>query len=546
MSQNSKSFEEVDSSKDSNMRNNESWELETAPEQFEGHNQKESQQEHSHVTTNTNPNTRSRSNSIATLPNSENNENLSRQPTFIERVQSRYSFFSERLKQSRYKLVLSYLKIYVIFGVYILSVFSIYWGSMYQRKSRIKNLRMLVVIEDDKTINNVEPLIGNSIQKILQTDEAKYYGDWHIYNSTQFAEEAAKHNNVDKIEDEVYRLVHQQKYWSSIYVKPNATYNYYKAIESGDTSYNISDNTITSIYETGRDFLNMQQYVTPSIKAIESIWIKQSTSNITMSLIENISNRNKVTQNLDSLKVISTQLGFQYIDHRPFNDPVLLSPMQVGLIYMIIITFFGFNFFAAVHQKVAQTNLKKSHFLIYRVLSSGFSFFIISLFFSFVSLAMQVDFTPAYGHAGFLVYWMTAFITMWAVGAMNEIMAMLAIMVNPPLLGFWLLFWVVINITPTYTPLALSPKFFRYGYALPIHNSYEATKVIFFNTSKYQLGRNYGILITWVILTSIGLGFVSALFGKTMAKRAQMAKKTEVEAAAEKLKTEEKAKQGQV
>ncbi|KAK7679140.1 hypothetical protein QCA50_017902 [Cerrena zonata] len=120
---------------------------------------------------------------------------------------------------------------------------------------------------------------------------------------------------------------------------------------------------------------------------------------------------------------------------------------------------------------------------------------------------------------------------MWAVGAMNEIMGMLLILVYPPLLGFWMLFWVIINISPTFTPLALSPKFFRYGYALPIHNSYEITKVIFFNTYKGQLGRNYGILVAWVVIETIALVPTVILFGKTMGKRAAQAKAAQAKAA---------------
>ena len=51
--------------------------------------------------------------------------------------------------------------------------------------------------------------------------------------------------------------------------------------------------------------------------------------------------------------------------------------------------------------------------------------------------------------------------------------------------------------------MAVIPKFFRYGYALPIHNSYEATKTVFFRTYKAQLGRNFGILAAWFAVLSI-------------------------------------------
>lgn len=439
---------------------------------------------------------------------------LSRQPTLLLRVQSSYSFFNEKMSTQRTKLALKHLAIYALLGAFVLSVFSIYWGSMYRRSSRYRNLRMLVVIEDDVTIDGVEPLIGDSIRELISNPTVQFFGDWHVFGSEEFGKIAAKHNNENRIEDEVVRQIHQQKYWLSIYVRANASYNYYQALEKGDTSFNTSE-LIWSIYETGRDFTGMNSYVTPNIKTIGELWTRQYSPNVTLSLADKLDSIGQ-----EQLTLISQPITFNLVDRIPFTDAVLLAPSQVGLIYMIIITFFNFNFFSAIHQQVAQTKLKKPHFLVYRVLSSVVSFFVLALFFSFVSLAFQVDFTPAFGHAGFLVYWMTAWLTMWAVGLMNEIMAMLCITVYPPLLGFWMLFWVVINISPTFTPLALEAKFFRYGYALPIHASYEITKVIFFNTTKAALGRNYAILIIWDVLTLLAMGPVTVYFGKTMQKKA--------------------------
>ena len=176
-----------------------------------------------------------------------------------------------------------------------------------------------------------------------------------------------------------------------------------------------------------------------------------------------------------------------------------------------------------VHKGVASLNIKPMHFVVYRILSSVLSFFVISLFFSFPSLAFQVDFTKAFGNSGFLIYWMITFLTMWAVGMANEVMALICVMVYPPLMGFWMLFWVIINIAPTFAPIALCPEFYRYGYGLPIHNSYEITKVILFDTYKGNLGRSFGIVIAWVVIFTLLLPFVLKLFLKTMAKRAQAA-----------------------
>lgn len=456
--------------------------------------------------------------SINSTPNSIHSKHL----TILERVQSQYSFFNEKLGKQRKGIAIKFLLIYLLMSTMILAIFSIYWGSFYQRNSRLKNLNMLVVIEDDHTVDGIEPVIGNTIREILNTDTAKGYGKWHIFNQSEIRERADKNNN--DVEAEVQRLIHHEQYWSSIYVKPEASYNLYRAISDGDASYNVTNNTVLSYYETGRDFLSMNLYVTPSIKIIEQMWLKQ-LANVTLSLTNNLSSseRSNALSDSNSLELLSTPISFTYIDKSPFTDPVVTAPSQVGLIYMIIIAFFQVNFFMDVHKSVASLKIKPLQFVTYRVLSSYVSFFVISLFFALVSLAFQVDFTKTFGKSGFLVYWMVTFLTMCAVGLVNEVMALICIMVNPPVMGFWMLFWVIINISPTFAPIALCPEFYRFGYALPIHNSYDITKVILFNTYKGNLGRNFGILIAWVVIFTLILPFVLKLFLKTMAKKAQAA-----------------------
>jgi hypothetical protein len=446
---------------------------------------------------------------------------ITRLRSVLERVLSNYSFFNSKLKSQRKKLLLHFGFVYLLMAVLILGIFSIYWGSMVNRGSRLKNLQMLVVIEDDATVEGIPPVIGDSFYQLLQTPEAKYRGTWNVFNLSQWGAIALR-NNRSSLE-EIQLQIHNQNYWSGLYVKPNASYNWVQAVIDGDSSYNVSDNTIVNTYETGRDFLNMNSYVTPTIRSVETWWLNLQ-SNVTGQLLGYIEDKS-VLSSRGSLDVMTTPITFTFDDRAPWNDYVLVAPSQVGLIYMIIITFFQFNFFADLHKDVAMSKLRPYHYYMYRVFSAIFSYFVISLFMGLVSLACQVDFTVTYGKSGFLVYWMISFLTMIAVGTVNEFMGLLFILFYPPLLGFWLLFWVIINITPTFTPLALSAKFFRYGYAMPIHNSYEASKTVFFDISKNQIGRNIGILVAWSVLSNIILVPVLKLFGSTMGKRAALAAK---------------------
>lgn len=450
----------------------------------------------------------------------ETQNNLERTPSMLQRVQTRLSFFNERLLKHRKLLALRFLTVYLIMSFFILGIFSIYWGTGYKRNTRYDRLRMLVVIEDAQVVNGTEPVIGNTLKHILEEPLLHELGNWLIQNLTEFEDTARSHGN--SIYDEVARQVHHQEYWAGIYVPANASNDLKNAIVAGDTSYNVSQESVKVYYETGRDMMAMNSYVTPNIQKI-SARFAANTSGVVNGLLAGM-DASSIFSSPDSREVATIPLQFYMYDARPWNDPTLFAPSQVGLIYMIIVTFFGFNFFLEIHQSVASFGLKTIHLILYRILSSIFTFFIVSLVYSLVTLAFQVDFTVAFGHSGFLVYWMTNFLTMWAVGAMNETMAMWCIMYYPPLLGFWMLFWVIVNISSTFTPIALLPKFYRYGYALPIHASYEITKVIFFDTYKGAMGRNFGILVAWDAFGTIALLLTSKKFGQKMGAKAKASK----------------------
>ena len=87
----------------------------------------------------------------------------------VKKVNKGFSLFSRKLQTERRKIALKYFLNYLIMGVGVLAIFSIYWGSFYGINGRIKNLKMLVVIEDDSIINGLNPVFGDNLKEILQT-----------------------------------------------------------------------------------------------------------------------------------------------------------------------------------------------------------------------------------------------------------------------------------------------------------------------------------------------------------------------------------------
>lgn len=42
--------------------------------------------------------------------------------------------------------------------------------------------------------------------------------------------------------------------------------------------------------------------------------------------------------------------------------------------------------------------------------------------------------------------------------------------VGTPWVGLWLIFWVISNVSTSFYPIDITPHFYYYGYAFPLHN----------------------------------------------------------------------------
>ncbi|CDK26962.1 unnamed protein product [Kuraishia capsulata CBS 1993] len=404
------------------------------------------------------------------------------------------SFFSREFLGYRKRFFKTYPVMLLIMLTCMFGIFSIYWGSMYQRNSRFKNLKMLVVVEDP--VDGHLPVFSQAINETSYIESVKYRGDWKVMTHSDVTEMTG----IADPRGATYRLIHHQKYWSAVYVNANATSNYATALEDADSSFRLNGSVVEVIYETGRDMTAMQSYVTPGVKVFEETFLSLSAASAIKPLTANLSSSalTKVAKDTTLLSQVPT---FTYTDEKPITNPVVLAPSQIGLIYLIILTFFQFNFFIKLHGEMAH-HMNTTHYLVYRLLSAHGAYLVLSLGYSAISAAFQVDFSQAY-KGGFGVQWMVSYLTMAAVGGANENIALICFATMPPLVGFWMLFWVIFNISPTFSPIVLCPDFYRYGYMTPIHNSYEATKVIIFNTWKGELGRNIGILIAWIVIHTL-------------------------------------------
>lgn len=75
-------------------------------------------------------------------------------------------------------VLMMFIRVYItIFLIYI-GLLSILWGSYYKRETRMYRMKYLAIIADDGEINEVQPYIGNTMRKIVNSKTVTDLGGW--------------------------------------------------------------------------------------------------------------------------------------------------------------------------------------------------------------------------------------------------------------------------------------------------------------------------------------------------------------------------------
>ncbi|KAH3674952.1 hypothetical protein WICPIJ_009397 [Wickerhamomyces pijperi] len=428
-------------------------------------------------------------------------------------------------------LAYKFIKIQVLLACLIIGAFSLYWGALYDRPAHLVGLKMLVVNQDYYPDG-----IGSTVLDIIEQDYQKK-GTWTVLNSAEEIQDFFKIDDVNNhnISELVLTEVHHRHYWSGTYIFPNATENqiqYYQNNQVNDTTPSVK-----FMYETGRDITSVTPYVVDTLQDIEGDFIQRFYQGMAANLTQSLTIQQKAEM-VQSGTAFNLPYFF-YLDYRPYDNNVLLAPLQVGLIYLIISSFFLVNFFNDVHG-ILIPYLRPGWYLLYRIAFNHINFLFVSIFICSVSAIYQVDFTRAFGKGGFCVYWMTTYLTLAAVGGANENMALLIFAFDPKLLSFWLISFVILNVSPSFSPMALTNVFYRYGYSMPIHHSNEIYKVIFMNLWKGQLGLNFGVLCAWIVLNTLLLPFILVIVARQMAKKQRISHEKNMDECRKKIEEEQK------
>ncbi|KAJ7926211.1 hypothetical protein B0H13DRAFT_2564746 [Mycena leptocephala] len=350
----------------------------------------------------------------------------------------------------------------------------IYWGSVWSTPHH--TLPGWIVDFDGGAI-------GQAVSSALSSLNPGTNGiAWQVISASQFPE------GISQLQKAIVQKRH---------VNSGASANLSAAISAADGSYNPSM-AITFMASEARN-----ENIFGIHSHIATAQLDTVTHEFTLQFLKNISSSSNVATLLSSApQLVARPIYYSAQNLRPFDVAVASAVTFVGLIYLLILSFFIVMVSNAAREiSGLDKRLTLGSLVTVRITTSVVAYFFISLFYTLLSRAFQLPFDRHFGSAGIVIFWMLNWMGMLACGlALESMITLLTIRFIP----FFLIIWIISNVSVSVFPLQVLPHLYRYGYAFPFYNISRAVRSIIFDT-KNDVGLNFGVLIAWVALSCLTL-----------------------------------------
>ncbi|PFH46404.1 hypothetical protein AMATHDRAFT_69895 [Amanita thiersii Skay4041] len=369
----------------------------------------------------------------------------------------------------------------LMISILVFSVFPIYWGAVW--KIPVYPLNAWVVDFDGGSVGDfvLDTLLANSTN-VLSWSEPPVH---------EFPNGTAQLANA----------IVEQKAWLAVAINERVSARLNDSLITPNASYDPRE-ALTVMTIEARNELAFRNLIRPSVRNV--------MDNLTYEFAVFHAQKQANISNLSSVLAISPQtfawpIRYRINNIRPFMAPAASAATFVGLIYLTIVTFFIVITANNARESTGyNTTLTMRSLIAVRIFTCFIAYFFLSLGYSLVNLAFQLDFTHRFGDGGFMIFWMLNWNSMVAIGLAIEALLPLLTM---RFLPFFLVLWIISNLAVCIYPISILPSIFRYGYASPFYNAAKATRTIVFST-KNRLALNFGILISWAIISCITLALV--------------------------------------
>lgn len=231
---------------------------------------------------------------------------------------------------------------------FIIGCLSIYWGVFSRVEKNISSLTIYVVDFDGQVApyntTDIQPLVGPQIAQLAQQMVAS------PTPNLGYTPLPPSDFNYDPLL--VRQAVYDWDAWAAIIINPNATSLLYSAVQNGNASYDPMG-ACQLIYQEARDHTNWSNFLFPLL----SSFLTEATSMVGQTWARQIlqdatSNQTLQGSMAQAPQAVSPAIGFSMFNLRPFYPYVAIPAVSIGLIYLIIVSFFSFSFYLPIHFKV--------------------------------------------------------------------------------------------------------------------------------------------------------------------------------------------------
>ncbi|GAA5927676.1 SNG1 family protein [Sporobolomyces koalae] len=428
-----------------------------------------------------------------------------------------------QLKPQRKQMfkILGMVSILLTLAVFLL--LSLFWGSLFRVESYFPGLKIYVYDFDGQTLG---PILVNGLRETL-------------LSPTHFG--LVFRNTAGKDFAQIGQEIIEEKAWGAVVINANATSNFQEAVRGTGGLLNgewSPQGAISLVVTSSRWFQVILEFLLPFLEQMMNPILTRACEAATTNFLQTADIATLTGLSTTQTAALATPFSYQTIDLRPVHNDQWAgaAPLEAGLIYFVIFSFhiaLFLNFARMAFQGALKSKGVKLSYLgtlALRFIPLPFAYLLLSVSYSLINLAFQLPMDgngyASFGpQAGFMVFWMLNLFTLMALGGAMESMITLLTMKFFP---FFLITWILLNITSSFFPASIMPNWYRYGYAMPFFQSTDACKHIFWG-ARNRLGLNFGVLAAWAGLNIVSLCLFELLVRKVEQRKERKEKQKEAE-----------------
>lgn len=351
----------------------------------------------------------------------------------------------------RTTLVTALAKASISLSLLFLTIMSWFFGSSFDMRYRVHNLKLLAVDFDGGAI-------GSSIEAAYSTAFASSQ-----FPTLEFAS-TVEYPDVASVEAGVCK----KGYWGAIYAHAGATSRFRDAVTGDSTAkYNSSD-AITYVFSETRYPATSDSYVKSSLAKVGTasrsffykLW-NSNSSDVSLATI-NLTDSAALSAYLDPIKAVEINLA-------PMGQGTHMYLNTVCMVLPLLTQFFFIMAVNGISQPMGVfTNMPPSRIWMLRLAVGKIHALLLSLVFSGVIWAFREDWD------GTGLMFARTWMIIWFYMEINYFIfdSVIGSYIPLPGIPFFILCWVLMNVGSTIFPVELQPGFYKFNYFFPAHEIY--------------------------------------------------------------------------